>query len=107
MYEKLETKSTNLLDFKETLIKTMIQNYSSRLRRPFAKNKVSVKPELSISANHLPAFVDGRLRCFLCSKEGVQSRTSIKCQTCDVALCLNKDRNCFYHLIAPIIFEFR
>ena len=96
VFEKLETRSCSLLEFKETLMMTLVQNYSSRLRRPLNKNTFASKTEKMVSSSHLPIFVDGRLRCFLCSKDGVQNRTAIKCQTCDVALCLNKERNCFF-----------
>ncbi|KAG8191198.1 hypothetical protein JTE90_011881 [Oedothorax gibbosus] len=40
-----------------------------------------------------------RRRCTLCSRNRVQKRTSIQCSECKVALCSEKQNNCFqlYH----------
>lgn len=43
---------------------------------------------------HMPVRC-GSLRCANCSTTKDVHRTIWKCSTCDVGLCLNKDRNCF------------
>ena len=54
-------------------------------------------------ASHLPIIKRSRGRCKVCSSSGVQSRSNVKCERCDLVLCLNKERNCFYlyHLELP------
>lgn len=47
-------------------------------------------------ASHLPVVDSSHGRCKVCTSSGVQSRPNVKCETCDVVLCLNNDRNCFY-----------
>lgn len=47
-------------------------------------------------ASHLPIIKRSRGRCKVCSSSGVQSRSNVKCERCDLVLCLNKERNCFY-----------
>lgn len=43
-------------------------------------------------------FFDGSkiLRYEVCSKKGVQSRPASKCPQCNVHLCCNSSKNCFY-----------
>ena len=65
------------------------------LSRP---SKRSRSPSFDI-VDHLPDFAPSRLRCAFCSSKNVESRTYVRCITCNIALCLQKDRNCFqqYH----------
>lgn len=44
--------------------------------------------------NHLPTYCTARQRCKLCPRT-TAAFSYIKCQKCDVHLCLNKERNCF------------
>lgn len=46
-------------------------------------------------AAHMPLRC-GSLRCAHCSTAKHVHRTTWKCSTCDVGLCLNKERNCFF-----------
>ena len=47
-------------------------------------------------ASHLPVVDSSHGRCKVCTSSGVQSHSNVKCETCDVVLRLNNDRNCFY-----------
>ena len=93
IYQQLELPEMSLHDFKDCVAKSLVSRYSSRIRVAVTKGITNV----ASVANHLPVFLETRIRCKLCSVNGTQSRTSIKCHTCDVALCLSKERNCFYH----------
>ena len=42
---------------------------------------------------HFPCAIDGLGQ--RCKNEGCQGRSRIKCEKCNVFLCLTKDRNCF------------
>ena len=50
---------------------------------------------------HFPTFESSkaksqRVRCEVCSKKGVQSRPASRCTQCNVYLCCNSSKNCFY-----------
>lgn len=49
------------------------------------------KRRRTASAKHMPEFVDTQSRCRHCHIN--KSRT--RCTTCDITLCLTKDRNCY------------
>ena len=48
---------------------------------------------------HLPIFLETRRRCTVCSQAGKENRIFVTCSLCDVALCLQKERSCFYNTI--------
>ena len=88
------------LDFRYSIAQTMIRKFSSRKRAvPLSRpSKRSRGPSFDI-VDHLPDFAPSRVRCAFCSSKNVESRTYVRCITCNIALCLQKDRNCFqqYH----------
>lgn len=45
-----------------------------------------------------------RRRCTLCSRNHIQKRTTIQCKECLVALCSEKQNNCFqlYHQLMAV-----
>ena len=45
--------------------------------------------------SHMSKFTDKKVRYKKCAHEKIEHRTFVRCDTCDVALCLTKDRNCF------------
>lgn len=49
--------------------------------------------------SHFAMVSDKRNRCSYCYINGSESKTSMYCSSCDVHLCLTKDKNCFeaYH----------
>ena len=48
-----------------------------------------------IPPSHLPIVLETRRRCTVCCQAGKETRTFVTCSLCDVALCLQKERNCF------------
>lgn len=64
---------------------------------PLKRKKGKAKTELpsiarrTASAKHMPEFVNMRSRCRQCHYN--KSRT--RCSTCNISLCLTKDRNCY------------
>ena len=68
---------------------------SSRLPGPPArkicKRKGPVDDVRKDGLDHLPDWAVRRERCQHCN-----AHAHLKCMKCDVSLCVNKDRNCFY-----------
>ena len=100
VYKKLENK--NLKDFKICIALKLIFSFvSQRLsclnHRP-SKHTKAQRPS-PIPPSHLPIFLETRWRCIVCSQAGKGNRTFVTSSLCDVALCLQKERNCFlqYH----------
>ena len=97
VYNKIESApSLSSLESRYSIAQTMIWKFSSRkgavpLSRPGG-------PSFDIVDN-LPDFAHSRVRCAFCSSKNVEGRTYVRCSTCNIALCLQKDRNCFqqYH----------
>ena len=101
VYNKIEsTPSLSSLDFRYSIAQTMIRKLSSRKRAvPVSRpSKRSRGPTFDI-VNHLPDFASSRVRCGFCSPKNVESRTYVRCITCNIPLYFQKDRNCFqqYH----------
>ena len=97
VYNKIESaQSLFSPDFRYSIAQTMIRTFSSRKRavplsRPLKRSR---GPSFDI-VNHLPGFAPSPVRCTFCSSKNVESRTYVRCITCNIALCLEKDRNCF------------
>ena len=101
VYNKIESApSLSSLDFRYSIAQTMIQKFSSRKRAVLLSrpSKRSRGPSFDI-VDHLLDFAPSRVRCAFSSSKNVKSRTYVLCITCNIALCLQKDRNCFqqYH----------
>ena len=101
VYNKIESApSLSSLDFRYSIAQTMIRKFSSRKRAvPLSRpSKRSRGPSFDI-VDHLPHFASSRVRCTFCSSKKVESRSYACCITCNIALCLQKDHNCFqrYH----------
>ena len=101
VYNKIESApSLSSLDFQYSIAQTMIRKFSSRKRAvPLTRpSKRSRGPSFDI-VDHLPDFAPSRVRCAFFLSKNVESRTYVRCITCNIALCLQKDRNCFqqYH----------
>ena len=101
VYNKIESApSISSLDFRYSIVQTMIRKFSSRKRAvPLSRpSKRSREPSFDI-VDHSLDFAPSRVRCAFCSSKNVESRTYVRCITCNIALCLQKDHNCFqqYH----------
>ena len=101
VYNKIESASSlSSLDFRHSITQTMIRNFSSRKRTVLlsSPSKRSRSPSFDI-VDHLPDFAPSRVSCAFFSSKNVESRTYVRIITCNIALCLQKDRNCFqqYH----------
>ena len=74
----------------------MIRKFLSRKRAvPLSRpSKRSRGPSFDI-VDHLPDFAPSRDRCAFYSSKNVKSQTYVHSITCNIALCLQKGRNCF------------
>ena len=103
VYQQSCDSRTSLLDFKKSVADSLTRRFSSRKRSfPFARpSKLSslLRSRNVGSIEHLPTFSEKRRRCGLCLRGCAERKTFIECSTCEVPLCLQKDRNCFqnYH----------
>ena len=107
VYNKIESApSLSSLDFRYSIAQTMIRKFSSR-KRVVPLSRPSIGPSFDI-VDHLPDFAPSRVRCAFCSSKTVESRTYVRCMTCNIALCLQKDRNCSqqYHIKQRFIIIF-
>ena len=97
VYNKIESAlSLSSLDVRYNIAQTMIQKFSSRKRAvsPSTPSKRSIGPSFDIM-DHLPDFAPSRVHCAFCSSKNVESRIYVRCITCNIALCLQKDRSYF------------
>ena len=101
VYKKLENKDLTLKEFKICIALKLIASFvSQKLSCPNycpSKHTKAQRPG-PILSSHLPVFLETRRRCTVFSQAGKENRTSVTCSLSDVALCLQKERNCFlYH----------
>ena len=102
VYKKLENKDLTLKEFKICIALKLIASFVSQTvscpnHCPSEYTKVQ-RPS-PIPPSHLPIFLETRRRCTVCFQAGKENRTFVTHLLCDVALCLQKERNCFlqYH----------
>ena len=92
-------KKISHMDFRLTLLRNLLAqggqewNVSGPMGRPPAAATQVVRLE-ERSRKHWPNPPATR-RCRVRSARGVNKRVSVKCQRCDIALCV--DRKCFLH----------
>ena len=103
VYKKLGSKDLTLKQFKICRVLKLIASFISQKlfcpnHRPFKRTKIQ-RPG-PILPSHLPILLETRRRCTVCSQAGKENRTFVTCSLFDVALCLQKEGNCFlrYHL---------
>ena len=98
IYKKTVDSKMNLFKFKVTLAESLINRFSSRKRKFMAEEPdLTVQiPQSMKEPDHMVQFTDKRRRCQYCLNNG---RKEVKCftycQSCNVFLCVQKDRNCF------------
>ena len=85
------------MNLRINLARSMIGKFSNRKRAvPTSRPSKRSKGESFVVVDHLPEFATTRAQCALCSFEKIENRTCI-CTSCNVHLCLQKQRNCFYN----------
>ena len=91
---------SNSKDFRLSIVKGLIGDFSSRKREPQTSSKRKHSFVGTSVLKHLPEIAMKRSRCSHCSSMVNDCRTNIECSTCCVKLCMNSTRNCFleYHL---------
>ena len=101
VYNKIaSTPSMILLDFRYSIAQNMIWKFSGRKRAvPLSRPSKRSRGQSFDVVDHLPDFASSRVHCALCSSKKVENRTYVCCTSCNIALCLQKDCNCFqqYH----------
>ena len=101
VYNKIvSTSSMTSLDFRYSIAENIIWKFSGRKRAvPLSRPSKRSRGQSFDVVDHLPDFASSRVHCALCSSKKVENRTYVCCTSCNIALCLQKDRNCFqqYH----------
>ena len=99
IYDKMDfTVSMSAMDFRFSLAHSMIGKFSNKKGAgPMYQPSKKSKGESFDTVGHLPEFSATRARCTLCSSKKIENCTFIRCLFfCNVPLCLQKERNCFY-----------
>ena len=101
-------KDPPFLDFRLELAAQLIGGFRARSKigRPRSQSPVDIR--FDQTKQHLPIVADKHIECVVCirvrsrlgaTRSSFRHESQIHCSTCNVALCLNKKRNCFlkYH----------
>ena len=102
VYKKLENQDLTLEEFQICIeLKLIASSVSRKLACPHHRPSKRTKAQWPgpIPPSHLPIFLKTRWRYTVCSQARKENRTFVSCSICDVALFLQKERNCFlrYH----------
>ena len=99
LYDKMESAvPISSLNFRFNLARSMIGKFWNRNRAvPTSRPSKRSKGESFVVVDYLPEFATTLSQCALCSFEKIENRTFISCTSCNVHLCLQKERNCFYN----------
>ena len=83
-------KKPSFLNFRLELASELIGDYrkGSKSGRPRSKTPVDGRSDKNIT--HLPFVADDQRPCVYC-----RERTKFRCSSCNVALCLKNERNCY------------
>ena len=97
VFNTLNTENQlNAKEYQLVIARGIVDGFTSRSRSASAapiKLKQSISSKVVV-VDHMPIF-GSRDRCKYCAKIGKDLKSFIHCSTCNIALCLNKDRNCF------------
>ena len=94
----MENKDLTLKKFKICIALKLIASFVSRKlsgENHCPSKRTKAQRPGPISPSHLQIFLETRRRCTVCSKAGKENRTFVTCSSCDVVLCLQKEKNCF------------
>ena len=98
IYGKMDsTIGMSAMDFHFSLARSLIGKFSNRKRTvPVHRPSKKSKGDSFDTVDHLPESSATRARYALCSSKKIENRKLNRCMSCNTALCLQKDRNCFY-----------
>ena len=87
-----------LLDYKTVAAKNLVQYHQGwkgalPMSRP-CQSRNQLEP-IENHGGHLPNYQTMLKRCAYCGMEGKENRTFFICLSCNIPLCLVKERNCF------------
>ena len=108
-YARTTPHKKNYLGFRIALAEELVGSFSSRSQRGRPRRSCDPPGRLD-GRSHLPVFAEKR-DCVVCmevrkckgfTRKQYRHETSVKCQACDVYLCIASDRNCFlkYHTLS-------
>ena len=96
IYNERFPNKLSLLQFKRCVADGLTRHFSSRKRKfPGVRHVETATLRPTGNICHMPIFQDSRHRCVNCKKLKLDHKTSVLCSTCNISLCLVKERNCF------------
>ncbi|XP_027894239.1 piggyBac transposable element-derived protein 4-like isoform X4 [Xiphophorus couchianus] len=102
--EKREEKAISQRQFREKLMEELILESKGETACPQPSTSFSAQPGAFKCPGSVPRYFGGtaeekRRICVWCKQNGSKRKTPLYCPKCNVALCLQPDRNCFedYH----------
>ena len=88
------TVDMSAMDFRFSLAPSMIGKFSNRKRAaPMHRPSNKSKGKSFDTVGHLPQFSATRTHWTICSSKKIESRAFVCCLSCNVPLCLQKERN--------------
>lgn len=107
IYNKLAVERgqapTTLFEFRMQLCTHLVNEYTSRQRPTYERQKQGRRQSKllveAVAPEHQISRQEKRQRCHNCAQNKRESKTNIKCETCNLYFCFVKDRDCFneYH----------
>ncbi len=103
--ENKKRKDPSYLAFRLELIEHLIGTFCSKGKRGRPRSASPVGIRLDASKQHLPIIAERHIECVVCNKvrktigasrSSLRHESQVRCSTCSVSLCLNKNRNCFF-----------
>lgn len=102
--EKREENAISQRQFREKLMEELILESKGETACPQPSTSFSAQPGAFKCPGSVPRYFGGtaeekRRICVWCKQNGSKRKTPLYCPKCNVALCLQPDRNCFedYH----------
>ena len=98
IYNMKHPNKFSLLDYKIVIAKELIQYHQGCKRAILMSisSKRKNQPELIDNhGGHLPDYQMMRKQCAYCAMEDQENRTFVICLTCNIPLCLVKEKTCF------------
>lgn len=107
IYNKIRNQhgraSTTLFDFRTQLCTHLVNEYTGRQRPSYERQKRGRRQSnvifKAVAPEHQMSREEKRQRCHNCAQKKRESKTNIKCVTCNLYFCFVNERDCFgeYH----------